>query len=63
MKKNIEIGLIENIANLGKTKLFLEASIGYAVYPNDAITTEELLRKADEAMYNQKRNKRARRAS
>ena len=63
VKKNIEIGLIENIANLGKTKLFLEASIGYAVYPNDAITTEELLRKADEAMYNQKRNKRARRAS
>src|SRR5690606_14133479 len=37
--------------SLGSEKAFLTASVGIAVYPDDARTAEELIRKADQAMY------------
>ncbi|OPX56889.1 diguanylate cyclase (GGDEF) domain-containing protein [Oceanospirillum multiglobuliferum] len=60
VKRNIEMALASQIADLGNTKRFLESSIGYALYPNDAISTEELLRQADQAMYAAKRSKKMR---
>jgi diguanylate cyclase (GGDEF)-like protein/PAS domain S-box-containing protein len=36
---------------IGPEKAFLSGSIGVAVYPDDARTAEELIRKADQAMY------------
>ncbi|HZV98267.1 MAG TPA: EAL domain-containing protein [Methylophilaceae bacterium] len=37
--------------SLGRNKVYLSASIGLTIYPDDALTTEELIRKADQAMY------------
>ncbi len=37
--------------SMEKEKAFLTASVGIAVYPDDARTAEELIRKADQAMY------------
>lgn len=37
--------------SMGSEKAFLTASIGIAVYPHDASSAEELIRKADQAMY------------
>ncbi|RJG05731.1 EAL domain-containing protein [Noviherbaspirillum cavernae] len=36
---------------IGSEKAFVSGSIGIAVYPDDADTPEELIRKADQAMY------------
>lgn len=36
---------------LGHERTFISGSIGIALYPNDANTPEELIRKADQAMY------------
>ncbi|MBB1486097.1 diguanylate cyclase [Oceanospirillum sediminis] len=62
VKKNIEQALASEAADLGKGRRFLSASIGYALYPEDATTAESLLQQADEAMYNQKRLKKMQRA-
>jgi len=58
IKRRLAEALNENRANLGVVKLHLEASVGYATYPNDANTTDGLLQKADEAMYHEKRARR-----
>lgn len=40
---------------MGETQLRSRASIGVAIYPDDALTAEELCRKADASMYTEKR--------
>ncbi len=40
--------------NAGNSEVFLSASIGVAAYPGDGATADELLRKADTAMYGAK---------
>ncbi len=45
---------------IGGRKLGVSATTGYALYPRDATTAEELLRKADAAMFQGKRVGRAR---
>ncbi len=40
---------------LGEEGLFLSASIGISIYPNDATNPDDLLRSADQAMYMSKR--------
>lgn len=40
----------------GENKLLLTISIGVAAYPHDAITKEELISRADEALYYAKKN-------
>ena len=37
--------------SMGQEKAFLSGSVGIAVYPDDARSAEELIRKADQAMY------------
>lgn len=39
---------------IGSEKAFVSGSIGIALYPDDAGTSEELIRKADQAMYSAK---------
>ncbi|SDY04231.1 diguanylate cyclase (GGDEF) domain-containing protein [Nitrosomonas sp. Nm33] len=41
--------------------LLLSASIGYAVYPDDGKHIEEIIDKADQSMYEIKRNRKMRR--
>ncbi len=41
---------------IGNVDVYITASIGIALYPLDATTTEELLQNADAAMYNAKQN-------
>lgn len=50
---NLITSLCEPFEN-GENKHFLSASIGVAMFPDDANTQEELLRKADLAMYRSK---------
>ena len=57
---NIIKKLIKKIAlpiNEAGLKLVIKASIGVAIYPKNAKTTEALIKSADEAMYAAKRNK------
>lgn len=63
IKRHLTEALNENRANLGVVKLHLEASVGYATYPTDATTTDELLLQADHAMYHEKRARQAAKAS
>ena len=42
--------------DLGLKKTFVSGSIGIALYPDDGITAEDLLKNADNAMYEVKRN-------
>jgi len=39
---------------LNGREVFISASIGISLYPNDAINAEDMLKKADAAMYNAK---------
>lgn len=45
---------LESKASLFGIELMISASIGYAVYPEDGITEDELIRAADTAMYHVK---------
>ena len=45
------LGAIEPALEVGGERLNIRASIGAAIYPRDADTTEDLLRRADLAMY------------
>ena len=50
--------ILEKLAapfHLKDTKIHISASIGIAIYPDDATETEDLLRCADQAMYESKR--------
>lgn len=54
---NICINLLESLGNtyaLGDHRISVSASIGYAFYPDDAVTSTSLLRCADTAMYDAK---------
>ena len=42
---------LESPFHIGKEVAYMSGSIGVTIYPNDAITSEELIRKADQAMY------------
>jgi len=42
---------LESPFHIGKEVAYMSGSIGVTIYPNDAITPEELIRKADQAMY------------
>ncbi len=57
IKRRLAEALNEKRANLGVVNLHLEASVGYATYPSDATSTDELLIQADHAMYHEKRNR------
>lgn len=63
IKRRLTDALNEKRANLGVVNLHLEASVGYATYPTDATTTDELLLQADHAMYHEKRARKAAKAS
>ncbi|MFL6719741.1 MAG: EAL domain-containing protein, partial [Burkholderiaceae bacterium] len=42
---------LESPFHIGKEVAYMSGSIGVTIYPNDATTSEELIRKADQAMY------------
>ena len=42
---------LENPFHIGKEVAYMSGSVGVTIYPNDATTSEELIRKADQAMY------------
>jgi diguanylate cyclase (GGDEF)-like protein/PAS domain S-box-containing protein len=42
---------LESPFPIGKEVAYMSGSIGVTIYPNDATTSEELIRKADQAMY------------
>ncbi len=42
---------LESPFPIGKEIAYMSGSIGVTIYPNDATTSEELIRKADQAMY------------
>lgn len=46
---------LSNPFNLANDTVYLSASIGIAVYPDDAVKSEELLKNADQAMYESKK--------
>ncbi len=48
------IEILNNPLHIEEIDLFITASIGIAMYPSDAKSAEELLQKADAAMYNAK---------
>ena len=48
------INILNNPLHIEEVDLYITASIGIAMYPNDATSAEELLQKADAAMYNAK---------
>jgi len=63
---NSENGLIENIFNhikyafslpliVGKEIITISASIGYSLFPDDGLTSEELIMQADLSMFNAKK--------
>lgn len=45
------IDLLSQPFNLGDVETFLSASVGIAMYPGDALTVNELVKNADQAMY------------
>ena len=47
---------IRSARQIGEHQVFVTSSIGISVYPTDALTPGELLKKADVAMYHAKRN-------
>ncbi|MCX6062359.1 MAG: EAL domain-containing protein [Campylobacterales bacterium] len=53
MNRLIEI--LNHPLHIEETDVYITASIGIVMYPNDANNAEELLQKADAAMYNAKR--------
>lgn len=59
IKRRLADALNETRANLGVVNLHLEASVGYATYPIDATTTDALLLQADQAMYHEKKIRKA----
>lgn len=50
------INLSNEAFNIGDLVINISASIGYAIYPNDALTIDEILLKADNKMYINKKN-------
>jgi diguanylate cyclase (GGDEF)-like protein/PAS domain S-box-containing protein len=42
---------LESPFHIGKVVAYMSGSVGVTIYPNDATTSEELIRKADQAMY------------
>ncbi|KWR78513.1 MAG: PAS domain S-box protein [Burkholderiaceae bacterium] len=48
--------MIRSARQIGEHQVFVTSSIGISVYPTDALTPGELLKKADVAMYHAKRN-------
>ncbi len=49
------VDILNHPLHIEETDIYITASVGIAMYPNDAKTSEELLQKADAAMYNAKR--------
>lgn len=49
------VDILNRPLHIEETDVYITASIGIAMYPNDAKNSEELLQKADAAMYNAKR--------
>ncbi len=58
MAQKVDSLLIEPI-DLGTSEASIGASIGIALYPHDAVTPEELINVADEAMYVAKKNQKS----
>jgi diguanylate cyclase (GGDEF)-like protein/PAS domain S-box-containing protein len=42
---------LETPFNIGKEVAYMSGSVGVTIYPDDAVRSEELIRKADQAMY------------
>lgn len=59
IKRRMTELLNEKRANLSVVSLHLQASVGYATYPSDATSTDALLLQADNAMYHEKRARKA----
>ncbi|RNF40763.1 EAL domain-containing protein [Planococcus salinus] len=53
------IDMLEQPFHLAGEEIYISTSIGISLYPNDGKTTDELLRKADKAMYFAKQNGRS----
>ena len=49
------VSILNNPFHIESTDIYITASVGIAMYPADAETTEELLQRADAAMYNAKK--------
>ncbi|MDD5158739.1 MAG: EAL domain-containing protein [Sulfuricurvum sp.] len=49
------IDILNHPFHIEETDIYITASVGIAMYPNDALTTEDLLQRADAAMYNAKK--------
>ncbi len=49
--------LIDKPINIGETEVSVSGSIGISIFPEDGDTIDELIKKADEAMYNAKNKK------
>lgn len=49
------VDILNHPINIDDIDVYITASVGIAMYPNDAKTTEELLQHADAAMYNAKK--------
>lgn len=54
------INIIEEPIIVNEQEIFVSTSIGVSIYPNDGVTAEELVNKADKAMYFSKQNGRNR---
>ena len=54
------IRLIENPVIINDQEIFVSASMGISIFPNDGTTVEELVHRADKAMYFSKQNGRNR---
>ena len=60
MIKRIRLNVARPIG-IGKIQLNIYLSVGFARYPEDGKTSEEIIKKADDAMYYDKRLTKARR--
>lgn len=54
------ISIIEEPIVINDQEIFMSTSIGVSIYPNDGVSSEELVNKADKAMYFSKQNGRNR---